>query len=227
MRRHEKEIADRIDAMPVEQARLEIASGAFGDIGSPNHAFASSWLSTKEASLREAREAEMASLLRKSGVKTETRIGTVTSAFSVADTWKIIEQEYGVSKKTFGKKINFVKDQFKRKLIFRDIAQAFALAHYGFDKPSVVLAGSVIEEPLRLYLVHKNITPARNNLDSYIKACEVNDLLKAAIHRLADSVRQFRNIVHLEKETSSRHTISKPTAIGAVASIFTIANDLK
>jgi hypothetical protein len=227
MNNYQKEIVKRLETMPIETARLEIASGAFGDIGSPNHAFASSWLSAKEASLRDAREAEMASILRNTVVKPETSMDTTVRAFSLADTWKKIEEEYGVSKKTFGKKINFVRDHFKREIIFRDIGQAFALAQAGFNKPSVVLAGSVIEELLRLYLVHKNITPAGNNLDSYIKACEANDLLKAAIHRLADSVRQFRNIVHLEKEASSRHTISKPTAIGAAASIFTIANDFK
>jgi hypothetical protein len=227
MNNYQKEIVNRLETMPIETARLEIASGAFGDVGSPNHAFASAWLSAKEASLRDAREAEMASILRNKLVKPETPMDTTVCAFSLADTWNKIEEEYGVSKKTLGKKINFVRDRFKREIIFRDIAQAFALAQAGFSKPSVVLAGSVIEELLRFYLVHKNIDPARNNLDSYIKACEENDLLKAAIHRLADSVRQFRNIVHLEKEISSRYTISKPTAIGAVASIFTIANDFK
>jgi len=211
--------------MPIEQARLEIASGAFGDIGSPNHTFASSWLSGKEASIREAREVEIASLLRKPVVKEEPLMKEAPRISVPMDTWKKIEREYGVSKKTFGKKINFVRDQFKRGIIFRDIGQAFELAHEGFNKPSVVLAGSVIEELLRLYLAHKNITPAQNNLDSYIKACDANGLLKGAIRRLADSVRQFRNIVHLEKESSSRHTISKPTAIGAVSFIFTIAND--
>lgn len=40
-----------------------------------------------------------------------------------------------------------------------------------------------------------------------------------------DSLRHFRNLVHLEKETSSKFTISKATAKGAVSSIFTIAND--
>lgn len=99
------------------------------------------------------------------------------------------------------------------------------LANHGFNKPSVVLAGGVIEELLRLYLESKSIVPARNNLDSYIKACEDNGLLKAAIHRLADSIRQFRNIVHLEKESLPKHSISKATAKGAVSSIFTIAND--
>ncbi len=133
--------------------------------------------------------------------------------------------EYGESKRSFAKRINFVKDQFKRKVIFRDVEQAFLLARHGFSKPSVVLAGGVIEELLRLYLETKNIRPARNNLDAYIKACEDNGLLKTAIHRLADSIRQFRNIVHLERESSSKYSISKATAKGAVSSVFTIAND--
>lgn len=227
MHNWQRDIVNRLETMPIETARLEIASGAFGDIGSQNHALALAWLSAKEASLRDAREAEMASLLRNKVVEMEKPADTTPRAFSLADTWKKIEAEYVVPKKTFGKKINFVNDRFKREIIFRDIGQAFALAQAGFNKPSVVLAGSVIEELLRLYLVHKDITPARNNLDSYIKACDENDLLKGAIHKLADSVRQFRNIVHLEKESSSRHTISKPTAIAAVASIFTIANDFK
>jgi hypothetical protein len=100
------------------------------------------------------------------------------------------------------------------------------LAQCGFHKPSVILAGGVIEEMLRLYLKHKNVVPQNDNLESYIKACEKHNLIKGAIHKLADSVRQFRNIVHLERETSSKHTISKATAKGAVSSVFTIANEL-
>jgi hypothetical protein len=141
------------------------------------------------------------------------------------DVWGAIEAEYGESKRSFGKKINFVKDQFKRKVVFRDIEQAFLLANMGFSKPSVVLAGGVIEELLRLYLAEGKVIPAKYNLDAYIKACEDKGLLKTAIHRLADSIRQFRNIVHLERESSSKHSISKATAKGAVSSIFTIAND--
>ncbi len=140
--------------------------------------------------------------------------------------WLEIEREYGVPKRTLGKRISFVKDQFKRNVIFRDIEQAFLLAHYGFHKPAVVLAGGVIEELLRLYLKHKNVELAGKNLDSYIKACEENGLIKGAIQRLADSIRQFRNIVHLERESSSKYSISKATAKGAVSSVFTIANDL-
>ena len=213
MEKYQKDIADQIDSMTIEQARVEIASGLFGGIGSPAHAFASSWLSAKEANLRDAREAKM------------KPSGKVAIPFPSTDTWHEIEREYDVSKRSFGKKINFVRDQFKRKVIFRDVEQAFLLAHNGFHKPSVVLAGGVVEELLRLYLAHKNVTPTRNNLDTYIRACEDNGLLKTAIHKLADSVRQFRNIVHLERESSTRHTISKATAKGAVSSVFIIAND--
>lgn len=213
MEKYQKDIADQIDSMPIEQARVKIASGLFGGIGSPAHAFASSWLSAKEANLRDAREAKM------------KPSGKVAIPFPSTDIWHEIEREYDVSKRSFGKKINFVRDQFKRKVIFRDVEQAFLLAHNGFHKPSVILAGGVVEELLRLYLAHKNVTPTRNNLDTYIRACEDNGLLKTAIHKLADSVRQFRNIVHLERESSTRHTISKATAKGAVSSVFTIAND--
>lgn len=158
-------------------------------------------------------------------IQKEPMIDSAINISKATSAWIAIEKEYDVSKRSFGKKINFVKDEFKRKVIFRDLEQAFLLAHHGFNKPSVVLAGGVIEELLRLYLEDKGVVPERNTLDSYIKACEEKGLLKTAIHRLADSVRQFRNIVHLERESSSRHSISKATAKGAVSSIFTIAND--
>lgn len=149
----------------------------------------------------------------------------IVANLKAGEIWAEIEKEYDVSKRSFARKINFASDAFKRKVIFRDIEQAYMLAAAGFSKPAVILAGSVIEELLRLYLKHKNIKPANNNFDSYIKACEQNGLLKLAINRLTDSVRHFRNVVHLEKESSPRISISKATAKGAVASIFTVAND--
>lgn len=140
--------------------------------------------------------------------------------------WLAIEREYDVSKKTLGKRLSFVKDKFKRKVIFRDIEQAFLLAHSGFNKSSVILAGGVIEELLRLYLAHMDVKPENSNLDSYIKACEAKKLIKGAIPKLADSVRHFRNYVHLEKENSRKESISKSAAKGAVSSVFTIASEL-
>lgn len=141
------------------------------------------------------------------------------------NTWKEIENDYGVSKKLLGKKINFVTDAFKRKVIFRDIEHAYYLANAGYSKPAVILAGGVTEELLRQYLIHNKVTPSDKTFDSYIKACEANCLLKKAVHRLSDSFRHFRNFVHLSNEITSKHTISKATAKGAVASIFTLAND--
>jgi len=133
MKKYQKGIADQIDSMPIEQARIKIASGFFGDIGSPAHIFASSWLSAKEANLRDAREAKMKPW------------GKVPISFRSTDTWREIEKEYDVSKRSFGKKIGFVRDPFKRKVIFRDVEQAFLLAHNGFHKPSVILAGGLLK----------------------------------------------------------------------------------
>jgi len=131
-----------------------------------------------------------------------------------------------ITKTSFGRKINFVSDSFRRKIIFRDVEQAFSLASSGFPKPAVILAGGVIEELLRLYLEYKGFKPIKNDFDGYIQTCEKEGLLKKGISRLSDSVRHFRNLVHLEKEETKRHTISKSNAKSAVASIFTIANDL-
>jgi len=146
---------------------------------------------------------------------------------SSKDIWSDIFEDFEVTKHTFGKNINFVTDDYKRKAIFRDIEQAYILAKNGFSKPAVILAGSVIEELLRLYLEAKNVKAPNNTFDEYIKTCEQKGFLKGAISRLSDSVRHFRNLVHLEKETSTRHKISKATAMSAVASIFIISNDFR
>ena len=140
-------------------------------------------------------------------------------------TWNDIQNDYDVSKQTFAKRINFVTDRHKRKIIFRDIEDAYVLSKKGFYKPAIILAGSVIEELLRLYLVSQNVKPKNNNFDEYVKTCEREKLLESGISRLSDSVRYFRNLVHLSKESTKKHSITKAAAKGAVSSIFTIAND--
>lgn len=150
-----------------------------------------------------------------------SRVGS----FNVNDAWTAIKRDYDTDKKAFGRRIRFVSDAFKREIIFRDVAQAFLLAEAGFSKPAVILAGSVLEELLRLFLKFKEVTPITDTFDGYIRTCVDKRLLKAPVHQLTDSVRQFRNLVHLEVESSSKHTISKATAKGAVSSIFTIVND--
>jgi len=91
--------------------------------------------------------------------------------FSTLDAWDRIKNEFGVSKLAFGRKIYFVKDKFKRKIIFRDTSNAYMLAENGFSKSAVILAGSIIEELLRLYLEDRNIHPSKNNFNDYIKLC--------------------------------------------------------
>jgi len=73
------------------------------------------------------------------------------------ENWQAIRSEYDISKIDFARKIKFVKDKFKKNVIFRDVEQAFVLSLQGFSKPALILAGGVIEELLRLYLEHKNI----------------------------------------------------------------------
>jgi len=159
--------------------------------------------------------------------KLMTTSETLWKLTSSQDIWSDIYEDFEVKKLTFAKSINFVTEDYKRKAIFRDIEQSYILAKNGFSKPAVILAGSVIEELLRLYLKTKKLKPANNTFDEYIKACENGGFLKEAVNRLSDSVRHFRNLVHLEKETSSRHKISKATAKSAVASIFIISNDFR
>lgn len=144
---------------------------------------------------------------------------------TVTNIWANITEEFGITKNSFGMRINFIKDKFCRKIIFRDVEQAYILAKNGFSKPSVVLAGGVIEELLRQYLKHKKVKPKKNTFDEYIKTCQNNGILKVPIHNLSNYVRYFRNIVHIKEEKSNKYTISKATAKGAVSSIFTIAND--
>ena len=139
--------------------------------------------------------------------------------------WPQIKEEFGVSKHEFGRKINFVKGEFKRAVIFRDIEHAYALSKMGLSKPAVILAGSVMEELLRLYLKHKNINVKNDTFSEYIRTCKRNGFLKVAVRSLTTSVRHFRNLIHLEKESKKKDTISRATAAGAVTSIFTLVND--
>lgn len=167
----------------------------------------------------------------KKGIKPQTNqekekeSSTMDTALSSKKIWEEIQRDYGITKRAFGKKFNFVTDPFKRKIIFRDVEHAYILANNGFSKPAVILAGGVIEELLRLYLNQKDIKPTKKTFDSYIQACKENGLLKTGIRELSDSARHFRNIVHLAKEKSKKYTVPKHAAIGAVSSIFTIASD--
>jgi hypothetical protein len=201
----------KLEQIGEQQVRVKLAQGAFARNKAP---LVELWLREKDIGSKDKT------------ALSKTKDGTtMTNTLRDTNTWKDIEKDFDISKRVFGKKISFVTNPFKRKIIFRDIQQAHILAASGFSKPAIIMAGSVIEELLRIFLVSKGITPQAKTFDSYIRTCEANGLLKSAIHRLTDSVRFFRNLVHLEKEDSPKATISKATAKGAVASIFTIVND--
>lgn len=141
--------------------------------------------------------------------------------------WALIETEFSISKRTFGKRINFVKDKHKRTAIFRDVAHSFILQKLRAPKPAVILAGSVVEELLRLLLVSKGFKPSGRTFDSYIKDCEKHKLLKAATISLFDSVRHFRNHVHLQSEQEPSDALKSATARSAIASVFVLVEALR
>lgn len=158
--------------------------------------------------------------------ESRSRLKKSLTQSSSKDAWEQISKEFEISKQTFGKKMNFVTDKFKRTIIFRDTEHAFVLAKAGFSKPAVILAGGVIEELLRLYLENQNLKPQSDSFWSYITTCEKEGLFKSGINRLSDSLRHFRNLVHLQLEESNRHTLDRAAAHSAVASIFVIIKDL-
>ena len=99
-------------------------------------------------------------------------------SFDKKNIWKDILSEYGISKQIFGRKINFIHDKYQRKIIFRDVEDAYLLCKNGFSKSEEILAGSVIEELLRQYLISNGQKPSNNTFDVYIKTCNDNNLLE-------------------------------------------------
>jgi hypothetical protein len=65
MNESDKKFVAYLDSIPLERARRELASGAFGSVGSPKQYFASSWLAVKEAEARDERESRIESISRK------------------------------------------------------------------------------------------------------------------------------------------------------------------
>ena len=76
---------ERLESMSLDEARRAIATGQFGDIGSPNHAFCSSWLAALDASLQHARETEALTISREAltNSKLATRIAIIALVLSV------------------------------------------------------------------------------------------------------------------------------------------------
>lgn len=140
--------------------------------------------------------------------------------------WKLIKKEFDIDKTTVSKRLNkFIKDDFKRGIILRDIGNAYSLLSLGFYKECVIISGGVIEEILRLYLMSKHLQSG-NSFNDYIKSCEKNNLLKTGVTKLSDFLREFRNLVHIGREKSKDDTLKISIAKSAVASIFTIMEEI-
>lgn len=150
---------------------------------------------------------------------------TISDNFNfIKYSWKDIEIEYEISKNSFGRKINFVRDCNIREIIFRDVENAFSLSKNGYSKSAVLLAGSVVEELLRQYIKHRNIISKAKTFNEFIKVFNENNFLKLPMSAMPDSIRQFRNLVHIKEENEKNITLSKDIAIGSVSIIFTIVN---
>lgn len=153
--------------------------------------------------------------------------GDITALGKEKEAWQSIQEEFDISKREFGKRINFVQNQFKRDIIFRDVEQAYILAKSGYSKPAVILSGGVIEELLRLFLESKSENIKNKKFEELIEICHKKGFLKEEISNLASAIRRFRNSVHLATEKTKKNTISKATASATVALIFTIVNDFQ
>jgi len=101
--------------------------------------------------------------------------------------WDAIHSEFGFGKQLFGKRIAFVTDKRERDILFRDVEHAYLLCKNGLCKPAIILAGSVIEELLRLYLDTKGIKPPTEKFEAYIKKCEEMDQRSAVCPILFDT----------------------------------------
>lgn len=142
--------------------------------------------------------------------------------------WLKIKEEFGISKRMFSKKVKALTgDDYKRSAILRDVTHAYLLSHSRFYKEAVIVSGGVIEELLRLYLNQEGIKPPTKNFSGFIKACEDNGLLMKGIQGLTHFVREFRNLVHIEREKSSREAVSKSTAKSALSSIFSVVSHIE
>lgn len=145
---------------------------------------------------------------------------------SEKETWKEIKAEYNLSKPTIGKRISFIRDDKARTIIFRDIWQAFFLLQNGFNKPAVILSGGVIEEILAQLLKCKGLLPSTDTFVKLIQVCREKKLFSNGTLNLLDSIRDFRNLVHVGKEIRESK-MSKTMAKTAVSSLFHILNELK
>ncbi len=141
--------------------------------------------------------------------------------------WMQINKDFSLTKKEFGKRINFIENVITRKIIFRDVEQAYFLLRAGFYKSSVILAGGVMEEILRQLLTLKEEAAENLNFNDLIKKCSHKGLLSIPGNQLTESARYFRNTVHIHNEVKQNNRITKAIAHSAFSAIFVLVDGLK
>lgn len=141
--------------------------------------------------------------------------------------WIKIKEEYGLTKVHVSRILNnFITDNYKRHSILRDIGNSYALESLGFYKASVIFAGGVLEEIIRLLLESKKLNVSNPSFSNYLKVCEEKGLFKRGINRLNDFVREYRNSVHLARERNKTDSINQANAKNALASLFSVINEI-
>lgn len=159
---------------------------------------------------------------------TPTKITSNNKSRSENDNiWMKINKDFSLTKKEFGKRINFIEHVITRKIIFRDIEHAYILLREGFYKSSVILAGGVMEEILRQLLTLKEEVAENINFNELIKKCSHKGLLSTPRNQLTESARYFRNVVHINNEVKQNNKITKAIAHSAFSAIFILVDRLE
>lgn len=144
---------------------------------------------------------------------------------SVKDDWAPISQHYGLSRKQVIRKLRFIGSITTKRALLRDIVHAHGCLEHHFYKSALVLSGGVIEEIIRQKLISCKVD-AGASFSDHIKNARESKIFKNSIASLSDSIRDFRNHVHVAKESEKKHAISRATASIAVSAIFTVLNDI-
>lgn len=139
--------------------------------------------------------------------------------------WVAIQKDHGLTKRVIGKKLNFVKEKTLKDILFRDIEQAYLLLHHKFYKPAIIISGGALEEILKEFLKHNQKIPSGNRFVDCIEVAKKHSLFSNGIISLLDSMRDFRNLVHIDKERAGQK-VGIQLARTAVSALFLILKEI-
>lgn len=99
------------------------------------------------------------------------------------------------------------------------------MSQIGFDKSSIILAGGVIEEILLHLLQSKGCSVQGKKFFELINLAKQESIFEKSIHGLLDPLRDFRNLVHIEKERKE-FSADKAMAKTAISALFLIIKEI-